>query len=102
MHTERQRLTEGRSGGHHEQSNVVVIVVVVVCSDDAVVVESSCSGENVVAVAMETAVSSVEQCQLHQLSFLEFIFVLRLQRQQVAMTSLLQARLNTRIKGQDK
>jgi len=54
---------------------------VVVDSDDAVVVvESSSSRVDVVAVALETAVSSVQQRQLHQLSFLEFIFILRLQQ----------------------
>jgi len=55
------------------------VVVVVVYGDDAVVVvESSCCCQDVAAVAMETAISTVEQRQFHQLSFLELVFVLRL------------------------
>ena len=88
MHTKCHQLTERRPSSHHQQSNVVVVVMVVVVvvvhgNDTVVVVESSCSCscQNVVAVAMETTISSVEQGQLHQLSFFEFVFILRLQQQ---------------------
>jgi len=57
-----------------------MVVVVIHCDNVVVVVvKSGCSGVDV-AVAMETAISSIEHCQLHQLSLLEFIFILGLQQ----------------------
>ena len=72
-------LTERRSGRHHQQSNIVVVVMVVVYSNHGVVVVESGSCQNVAVVAMEPAICTIQQRQLHQLSFFEFVFTLRLQ-----------------------